>query len=163
MARYQWTDEKLEKLEMMVERKLSATEIAKQFGVSRARIYQVMEEHGIETPKRRREQKGLSQAEYRIWKNLIAIKSRAEEPVDLELEDLLPLPTECPILGIPIDYKAKRNGCYSENSPSIDRINPKGRYTKDNVVVCSWRANRIKNDGTAEEHKKIFEFMYDYS
>jgi hypothetical protein len=71
----------------------------------------------------------------------------------------LEFPTHCPFLGIELDYFAERA---QENSVSFDRVNSSKGYVKGNVIVCSWRANRIKNDGTAEEHKKIYEFLSSY-
>lgn len=65
-------------------------------------------------------------------------------------------PTHCPILGLELDYFAESR---EENSPSFDRIDPTKGYVKGNVVIVSWRANRIKNDGSAEEHEKIAKFM----
>ncbi len=65
-------------------------------------------------------------------------------------------PTHCPILGIEIDYFAETR---QENSCSFDRIDPSRGYVPGNVRVCSWRANRIKNDGTAEEHLLIAGYM----
>jgi hypothetical protein len=66
-------------------------------------------------------------------------------------------PTHCPILGVELDWFAEYR---KENSPSIDRINPKEGYIPGNVQIISWRANRIKNDGTAEEHQKIADYMF---
>jgi hypothetical protein len=66
-------------------------------------------------------------------------------------------PTHCPILGIQLDYFAEEG--WKDNSPSFDRLDPKKDYCKGNVFVISMRANRIKNDGTAEEHYQIAEFM----
>lgn len=71
----------------------------------------------------------------------------------------LDFPSHCPLLGIELDYFAERT---QENSVSFDRVDSSKGYIKGNVVVCSWRANRIKNDGTAEEHKKIYEFLSKY-
>lgn len=65
-------------------------------------------------------------------------------------------PTHCPILGLELDYFAETR---QENSPSFDRIDSNRGYDKGNVIIVSWRANRIKNDGTAEEHKKIAEYL----
>lgn len=65
-------------------------------------------------------------------------------------------PTHCPILGIELDYFLDTR---AENSPSFDQIKPGKGYVSGNVQVISWRANRIKNDGTAEEHRKIAEFL----
>ena len=65
-------------------------------------------------------------------------------------------PKYCPVLGMELNWFAEVR---AENSPSIDRIDSAKGYTKDNVVVMSWRANRIKNDGTLQEHQKIVDFL----
>lgn len=65
-------------------------------------------------------------------------------------------PMVCPILGITIDWFTEYR---TDNSPSFDRIDPTKGYIPGNVVICSWRANRIKNNGTAEEHEKIALFL----
>ena len=64
--------------------------------------------------------------------------------------------THCPILGLEIDWTAEYR---KETSPSLDRINPRMGYVPGNVVIVCWRANRIKNDGSAEEHQKIADFL----
>jgi len=46
-----------------------------------------------------------------------------------------------------------------DDSPSIDRLVPNAGYVPSNIIVMSDRANRIKNDGTAEEHRRIARFM----
>ena len=74
---------------------------------------------------------------------------------DIEFNDLT-FPTHCPILGIELNYFSPER---QENSVSFDRIDATKGYIKGNVVVVSWRANRIKNDGTAEEHQKIADFL----
>jgi hypothetical protein len=65
-------------------------------------------------------------------------------------------PTHCPILGLEIDYFTEIR---KENSASFDRIDNSKGYVKGNVHIISWRANRIKNDGTAEEHRKIADYL----
>lgn len=65
-------------------------------------------------------------------------------------------PTHCPILGLELDYFAENR---QENSPSFDRLDNTKGYEPQNVIILSWRANRIKNDGTALEHRKIAEFL----
>ena len=62
----------------------------------------------------------------------------------------------CPILGIQLDYFAHYA---QENSPSFDQIDAGLGYVKGNVHIISWRANRIKNNGTAEEHRKIADYL----
>lgn len=68
----------------------------------------------------------------------------------------LDIPTHCPILGLELDWFAEVR---QENSPSFDRLNTNIGYVRGNVQVISWRANRIKNNGTAEEHRKIADFL----
>lgn len=74
---------------------------------------------------------------------------------DIVMSDL-DWPTHCPILGLELDYFAE---CRMENSPSFDRIDNTKGYVQGNVQVISWRANRIKNDGTAAEHRRIAEYL----
>jgi hypothetical protein len=62
----------------------------------------------------------------------------------------------CPILGLELDYFSEVT---KENSPSFDQIYAGKGYVKGNVQVISWRANRIKNDGTSEEHRKIADYL----
>jgi len=90
-------------------------------------------------------------------KTLITVaKGRAKIiGVDFNLTiDDLPPPTHCPLLGIEINYAAQGRGG-RDNSPSIDRIDPSLGYVPGNVWIISWRANRIKNNSTLEELKKI--------
>lgn len=70
---------------------------------------------------------------------------------DISIEDLLPLPKVCPVLGILINYKGTGAKGFINDSPSIDRINSSKGYIKGNVCIISWRANRIKSDATLDE------------
>ncbi len=89
-------------------------------------------------------------------------KSRAKEynlEFNLTLSDIV-IPKNCPILGIPLFFtdqsdKSNRN----PNSPSIDRIDSTKGYTPDNIVIVSWRANHLKNNGTLEEMTKIVKWL----
>lgn len=74
---------------------------------------------------------------------------------DIQMSDL-EWPSHCPILGIELDWFAEKT---QENSPSIDRLDNSKGYIKGNVAVMSWRANRIKNNGSAEEHHKIAHYL----
>lgn len=78
-------------------------------------------------------------------------------PFDIEYPDIQ-WPTHCPVLGLELDYSSPA-GRRVEHSASFDRIDPSKGYLKGNVRVISWRANRIKNDGTAAEHRKIAAYM----
>ena len=99
--------------------------------------------------------------EYSLWN---AAKQRAKKqrlPFDLSPLDLkeLGIPDVCPVLGIPINKSAgDGSGERNDNSPSLDKFIPALGYVKGNVHVISWRANRMKSDGTPEEWQKIAEW-----
>lgn len=91
-------------------------------------------------------------------------KGRAKDnklPFNITINDIV-IPSTCPVLDIPIitaqDSEQIRSGP-TDNSPSIDRIIPELGYIRGNVMVISNRANRIKGDGTLEEHKKIANYI----
>lgn len=86
------------------------------------------------------------------------IRSRCRKrniPFDLTLEDLV-IPEFCPVLGTKL---VKRTGHFADESPSVDRIIPALGYVKGNVVIMSYRANRIKCHASLEELKAIVAFM----
>lgn len=75
-------------------------------------------------------------------------------------EDISPLPALCPVLGIVLDYSYGNKGKHpADNSPSIDRLVPSKGYVAGNVRVISVRANRIKNDATLEEIRKVLQYL----
>jgi hypothetical protein len=88
---------------------------------------------------------------------LYRAKKRADDrglEFTLVPEDII-IPDTCPVLGIEI----KRVWGKKETSPSLDRIDPTKGYTKENTVVISNRANRLKSDATLEEIMKIMKYM----
>lgn len=64
----------------------------------------------------------------------------------------------CPVLGIELDYGRKDKGG-SENSPSIDRLDPDRGYIADNVAVVSVVANRIKNNAEAATIRQVADWL----
>ena len=64
----------------------------------------------------------------------------------------------CPILGIELSW-CEKGRTNLTNCPSLDRIVPEKGYIEGNVAWISNRANVIKNDGTAEEHLKVAEYI----
>ncbi len=76
-------------------------------------------------------------------------------PFDLTEYDF-EIPQNCPILGLRLEPS---EGRATDTPPSLDRIIPELGYVPENVSVISWRANRIKADGTASEHEEIASFM----
>lgn len=86
------------------------------------------------------------------------VKRRAKvagEPCDLEIADL-ETPDFCPALGIPLDWNA---GVRADNLPSIDKVRPELGYTKGNVRMISYRANRLKSDASAEDIEGILRYI----
>jgi len=65
------------------------------------------------------------------------------------------IPLKCPILGIDIIVCNKRNN----NSLSIDRIDNNKGYELDNLMFCSYRANSLKSNGSAEEFEALIKFI----
>jgi len=80
----------------------------------------------------------------------------------LTKEDIV-IPERCPIFDTLLRSKeeicAETKKGAQDNSLSLDRIDPTKGYTKGNVAVISYRANVIKNNGSAEEHRRIAEWM----
>jgi hypothetical protein len=48
-----------------------------------------------------------------------------------------------------------------DNQPSLDRVIPALGYVPGNVRVISFRANRLKQDATAEEVAAILDYIRD--
>jgi transposase len=157
-------------------------EIGNKFGVSKERIRQIARKHSLQglrlhTKKASRIAQELAnkkekygqfisadkidepeflrvcKAKYRQKK--FRVSSNSAHTWDIPFKDIV-WSKVCPILGIPLDYYAISR---QENSPSFGRIDSNVGYVSGNVIIVSWRANRIKNDGTAEEHKKIAQFL----
>jgi hypothetical protein len=77
---------------------------------------------------------------------------------DIEIGDIV-VPDMCPVLGIPL---INGDGVCFDGSPTVDRIIPELGYTKNNIIVVSMKANRIKNNATLDELKKVFYFYKDF-
>lgn len=72
------------------------------------------------------------------------------------------IPKTCPVLGIPLSFGLGRGKGQSlaerDGRASLDRIDNSKGYVPGNVVVVSYRANRLKSDATATELLKIARF-----
>ncbi len=106
-------------------------------------------------------------AEYRrknplkVW--LTTIKSRAKIKgleFNLTLEDFK-IPEKCPILGLTLD---KTFGVgKKDNTPSIDKVDCTKGYTKDNICIVSWKANKMKSNMTLEEIKSMYNYILEHT
>lgn len=84
-------------------------------------------------------------------KKLIAGAKRRSKlnnlPFNLTEDDLV-IPEFCPVFGIALEISDNKP---SDFSPSLDRIIPELGYVKDNVVVISNLANRMKSNATQDQ------------
>ena len=97
----------------------------------------------------------------RIKKILRDVKYRCKKKgieFDLTFSDFNVVPDHCPILGLEINYEGEQGLCIC--SPSIDRIDPNKGYTADNVMIVSYRANRIKSDATISELCAVIQYVW---
>lgn len=140
----------------LIERRLKAfvpvIDIANELSVSRIRVYQLIEQAMINLPSKKvregsREEK---RAFYLLRRKKVEVKGKGLE-CNIRPEDILPIPTHCPYLGIELDYASDKG----DNKAVLGMINPNLGLVKGNVTVCSYRANHIKGDATPEELHKI--------
>lgn len=90
------------------------------------------------------ESKMLSHAKHRAKRNQL--------PFDIDINDIV-IPDRCPVLGIEISFSVG-----IDHRPSIDRVKNDLGYVKGNIIIVSWRANRLKNDASPSELKMLAEF-----
>lgn len=95
-----------------------------------------------------------AKTERRILSRIKARSKKTNIEFNLDIDDIV-IPEFCPVLGI----KLVRNygSGFHPDSASVDRIDPKKGYTKDNVRIISARANLLKSDATVEELEKVLE------
>lgn len=127
-------------------------------GVSKQRVYQLLYKYNIETPIRYKHGYWRDAPMPHKWlRRVLGSKLRRNKWTTLFDHLKNTLPTHCPILGLELDYTFE--GPRQDNRPSLDRINNELGYIVGNVQVISWRANRLKNDGTSHEHHLIANYL----
>lgn len=137
-------------------------ELGKLYGVSRQRIYQVLTKYGLATNVKVRKNFLRDKEPKYYWFNAMLTKKKIDKAERTLLLASMIIPDNCPMLGIELNYNGtgiEGDWSRNDNSPSLDKIIPALGYTKDNIQVISWRANRIKNDSTPEELMKIALYM----
>lgn len=99
---------------------------------------------------------------FRLKMLLNASKQRAtlkkrEHTLTLEdIKELYPIDGKCPVFGFRLEFN---NAGFRETSPSIDRIDSSKGYTRDNVQIISWKANRLKAYATLEDLEILVAFL----
>jgi hypothetical protein len=102
----------------------------------------------------------------RYLNNARSRAARDNVPFSLTLQDLIDIATdECPIFHTPFVWGASGlgKGKTRSNSPTLDRILPELGYVKGNVAFLSYRANRIKDNGTMQEHYNIADWIWNHT
>ena len=142
-------------------------EIGKVLGVSRQRAEQLRHIYKVPpiSKAERCELRGITSLsvitdpkEKKAYIMLAAARARAKlsnllfnlEVLDIDTPDI------CPVLKTRLEYE---NEGLLDNSPSLDRIVPSLGYIKGNIKTISWRANRLKNDGTLKDFKAIVDYL----
>jgi hypothetical protein len=102
-----------------------------------------------------RDNRRMLRPSHHLW---LGAKRRAQKEglaFDIEESDII-CPKFCPVLGIEMQVGI---GFRSDASPSLDKIIPELGYTKGNICVISYRANRFKSDASIEEIRKLLAFL----
>jgi hypothetical protein len=102
----------------------------------------------------------------RYLQNARGRAARDNVPFSLSLQDLIDIATdECPIFHTPFVWGVSGlgKGKTRPDSPTLDRILPHLGYIKGNVAFLSYRANRIKDNGTMQEHYDIADWIWSHT
>jgi hypothetical protein len=92
---------------------------------------------------------------------LSQIKRRAKVlglAFELTWDTLPPIPSNCPVLGIPLKHNLGAHGA-APTSPSLDRIVPERGYVPGNVQWISYKANVMKHNATPDELRRFAEWV----
>lgn len=79
-------------------------------------------------------------------------------PFELKVNDII-IPEHCPILGLKLSVSNIGKKGPSNSSPSLDRIIPEKGYVKDNIMVISMKANKIKSDASIADIEKVLFYL----
>lgn len=114
----------------------------------------------VATTEARQKQDPLGRWSHSVIAKRKSLQKQKGIPYDIDADYLIsifPKDNKCPVLGIEFQFSRGRQGP-QDSSPTVDRLSPKGGYTKDNIAIISQRANRLKNDATLAEVKLIFDW-----
>ena len=114
------------------------------------------EKYGLTEKELQEYEKEFPELVPKLKRSLAWTKARAKRKnilFNLKLVHLLKqLTTHCPVLGV--KYEVTGDYC-----PSIDRKIPEKGYTKGNILLMSWRANRIKYNSNIQELRALLNFL----
>lgn len=94
---------------------------------------------------------GVWSPQYRLWSSAKYRAAKKGLEFSIQPSDVI-IPEMCPLLGIPIRQNEVK---LCDNSATLDRIDGKIGYAKDNVWVVSYKANRSKNNLSLDELRAL--------
>lgn len=100
--------------------------------------------------------------EMRIWSTARSRAKMRGIEFSITIEEIV-IPERCPVFGTALVTGHGRGRGIRDESPSLDRVNNSKGYVSGNVAVISGRANKIKNEGSAEDHRKIADWIDHFS
>lgn len=107
----------------------------------------------------------MKQQHIKKYLNNARSRARAENlPFDLTYEYLLSIATdECPIFKTPFTWGVSNlgKGKTRADTPQLDRIIPELGYVQGNVAFISGKANKMKDNGTMQEHYAIADWIWE--
>jgi hypothetical protein len=101
----------------------------------------------------------LKEAQLLRYNNKVRVCKATDQPFNLAFEDI-EWSAFCPVLGIQLDYFPTQKR--QDNSPEFDKVIPERGYVKGNVKIISARANRLKDNGTMDEHFQIAWYIQEH-
>lgn len=110
----------------------------------------------------------LSDRDRHIGKYFDNARARAKEanvPFTITVEYLRSIATNtCPVFWTEFEwgFSGRGKGKFKDNAPNLDRVVPELGYVPGNVVFISHRANRIKDNGTMDEHYAIADWIWEH-
>ena len=91
---------------------------------------------------------------------------RENVPFNITLQHLIDIATdECPIFHTPFVWGSSGlgKGKVRENTPQLDKIIPQLGYVKGNIAFLSGKANKMKDNGTMQDHYDIADWIWNHT
>lgn len=128
---------------------------------ARRRAFEARNKEELALRYRAYREKSKETPEYWARRTVCGARNRAKRngqsfslTVEWALEQIESCKWICPALGTQMLLASG----HRDDSPSIDRIDPGGGYVQENCRIISWRANRLKGDGSPSELKRVAEY-----
>ncbi len=86
-----------------------------------------------------------------LWHGARRRALQSNTPFSITPDDIL-IPETCPV------FRQTLIRGHPDFAPSLDRLIPSLGYTPGNVVVVSWRANRLKNNASLTDLRALVDF-----